>query len=405
MTTLTLREWSSTAAVPLARGQVDGLRTVFKATVQPASGRDGCYDVSTAGTVGAAQFGDLSVVVVPKLPITRLLFLLGYAADPSFGPNDAELDTRPELVGGVIRLFTMLAERAMRGGVLRGYRTIDAELPTVRGRIDLAEQLRRRPGMQLPLSVRFQEHDENIVENQLLLAATTMLQRVATHDRTARRLLHRIRELLQNVDSVHYPPAGVPIVTWTRLNQHLRPAVELARLLVQMQSPEVAAGTTRTPGLTIDMAVLFEAFVRTAMREALGVDDHRFPTGKQCPLLWLDEHHHIRLEPDLSYWTGATCTFIGDVKYKRDTGPGHNDDLYQLLAYATAARLPEATLIYALGPSTPRTHTVPGPSVRLRIEHLDLSVPPTALLSQLARIARRVPAGPPGTAPMSLAAR
>ena len=45
----------------------------------------------------------------------------------------------------------------------------------------------------------------------------------------------------------------------------------------------------------------------------------------------------MRLAPDLSWWDGPTCTFVGDAKYKNITGERvPNADLYQLLAYATA---------------------------------------------------------------------
>jgi 5-methylcytosine-specific restriction enzyme subunit McrC len=391
MTTLTLREWSITEAVALTAPQVDALRSVFKATVQPTLGRDEGFDVATSGTVGAAQVGDITVVVTPKVPISRVMFLLGYAADPSFRPEDADLGALPDIVSGVTRLFTTLTERALNRGVLRGYRTIETEMHTVRGRIDLAQQLRRRPGLELPLAVRFQEHDDDILENQLLLNAANLLRRAGTRDTTARNMLHRIGSLLQDVTVIHFPPSAVPAVEWTRLNQHLRPAVELARLLLQFQSPDVLAGATRTPGLTIDMAAIFETFVRAAMREALDADEQSFPTGSKCPPLWLDRQQHIALEPDLSYWSGSTCTFIGDVKYKRNSGSGHNDDLYQLFAYATAAALPQATLIYADGPPTPRTHTVPGVDIQLHVEHLDLNVQPDAVLSQIDRLAVRIP--------------
>lgn len=61
-----------------------------------------------------------------------------------------------------------------------------------------------------------------------------------------------------------------------------------------------------------------------------------FPPGSAGPRLHLDRQAIVALEPDPSLWKGGRCRFVGDVKYKRDTGGGHNDDLYQLLAYATA---------------------------------------------------------------------
>ncbi len=99
-----------------------------------------------------------------------------------------------------------------------------------------------------------------------------------------------------------------------------------------------------------------------------------------CPSTsWLSTlHGRVKLKPDLGYRTANGWQFIGDVKYKRDdSGSGTNPDLYQLLAYATATRLPEATLIYADGPPTPRHHVVPTAGVTLNVRHLDLTQEPS----------------------------
>jgi len=37
--------------------------------------------------VGSTRIGDLKIRVHPKIPITRLLFLLGYSRDPRFRPT------------------------------------------------------------------------------------------------------------------------------------------------------------------------------------------------------------------------------------------------------------------------------------------------------------------------------
>jgi 5-methylcytosine-specific restriction enzyme subunit McrC len=222
MTTLQLREWSTTPALALSPPQRDALRGVFGALVQPNAGGTDTYDVTPGNTIGAVQVDGVTLLVEPKIPIARVLFLLGYAVDPSgIGTGDAQLGAAPDVVSGVTRLFTTLTERALRRGLLSGYRTVDADLHTVRGRIDLAEQLRRRPGVELPLAVRFQEYDEDIQENRLLLAATNVLRRLALRDVTARRTLHRLSDTLQNVTPVYYPPSALPPITWTRLNQHL----------------------------------------------------------------------------------------------------------------------------------------------------------------------------------------
>lgn len=391
MPTLTFREWTTRTQVPLTSAQRDALRVRLKATVQPSPGGEGLYDVTPGNTVGAIQVGDATLLVEPKIAISQVLFLLGYTADPAgWEPSAAELDASAGLVAGVTALFTTVCDRALRRGLLTGYHSVETDLTTVRGRIDLAEQLRRRPGLDLPLAVRYTEHDDDIVENQLLLAAATRLTGLPVHAAATRHRLHRILDSLQTVTAVHFPPSRVPEVTWNRLNAHYRPAVDLARLLLRLRSPDLQAGGTRTADLTLDLAALFEEFVRTALREALGVPSAVFPSGDECPPLALDYARKVRLKPDLSFWRRGRCSFVGDVKYKRDPGPGRSADLYQLLAYATATELPEALLIYAHGPEEPHTHQVRHADIQLRISHLDLAQPPAQLLQQLDLIAAAI---------------
>ena len=93
---------------------------------------------------------------------------------------------------------------------------------------------------------------------------------------------------------------------------------------------------------------VFEDFVIVALREALGLSAIIFTQGASGKLLHLDEARRVRLEPDMSWWEGSFCTFVGDVKYKRLTG-NKNADLYQMLAYLAATDLQSGLLVYAAG--------------------------------------------------------
>jgi 5-methylcytosine-specific restriction enzyme subunit McrC len=261
----------------------------------------------------------------------------------------------------------------------------------VRGRIDLARQLRLRPGLDIPLAVRYAEYDADILENQLLLAAGILLHGLPTRDTGASRRLRRIvTGLAAETTFTPFHPAAVPAVTWTRLNGHYRAAVELARLILAQASPHLSIGTQPVSGLTMSLASVFERFVRAALATALTVPDQAFPDGQHCPVISLDVAGRIRLQPDLSWWHAGHCRFVGDVKYKRDSGGGRNDDLYQLHAYATATGLSHATLVYAEGPPAPRRHTIPPLGIELSVEHLDLTQPPSVILDQVQALAERI---------------
>lgn len=386
MTQLTFREHRTESGVSLTPRQATLLRTRFGCQVDPAGER---YDVHAKHSVGAIMDGNTTIVVRPKLAITRVLFLIARAIDPAWD-GDAELTEARSLTDAVVMLFGALCDRALRNGVLRGYRGHDERLHTVRGRIDFAEQLRATPGRDLPLAVSYQEHDEDILENRLLLAAHTVVSALPAHAESTRRALVRLRRAVADVTPVRYDPAHVPPVTWTRLNEHYRPAVELARFILAGAETDLDAGHVHAPGLVVNMATVFERFVRNSVRHALGVTEREFRSGAAAALP-LDAARRLFIEPDLSRWIDGRCRFVGELKYRYDrTDRGYAPNLYQTLAYATAAGVPDALLLYADGPSVGTTHHLVHAGVRIHVRHLDLGLPPAELLSQIRALAHHI---------------
>jgi 5-methylcytosine-specific restriction enzyme subunit McrC len=137
------------------------------------------------------------------------------------------------------------------------------------------------------------------------------------------------------------------------------------------------------------MTDVFEKFVRTTIRRALGLDELDFPTGADSAL-HLDHRRVLHVQPDLSRWVDGRCRFVGELKYRLDSGHGDAQHLYQTLAYATAANLPDATLIYADGPHHGTTHVLPTAGIRIHVRHLDLNVELDQLLSQIDALAHHI---------------
>ncbi|MBK9741416.1 MAG: hypothetical protein IPO93_18505 [Actinobacteria bacterium] len=245
MKTILLREYERRDTVQLEPAVCEVLRTVFKATVQPSLTTPGAVDIALADVVGTAAAGDSMIIVQPKIAISQVLFMLAYTADPStWRADDVDLGTYDDVNAGLASLFAQVSERALRRGVLHGYHEVADDSFTVRGRIDLAQQLRSRPGLDTPLAVRYAEYDADILENRLLLAAGLVLHALRTRDADATRRLRRvIAGLAAETTFTRFHPAAVPTVTWTRLNIHYRSAVELARLILAQASPHLSAGT------------------------------------------------------------------------------------------------------------------------------------------------------------------
>ena len=394
MVDIDLTEYQKSAPVALTVDARDALREAVKSlTIEPALGLEGAYVLTPGSTVGAVELGDLSVVIAPKIPMKQVLSLALYAMDASdlwqkLPFNFAGEEALPDLLA---RALADAARRAFLRGLLHGYRTEEEALYGVRGRIRFDEQLRRRFGLPLPVEVRYDEFTEDILENRLVNAAAGRLAAMRLRSPTARRELGWIAGTLADVSTVEYAPNHVPEVIFDRLNGHYRQVVTLARLVLQHSAFQSSRGAVRAIGFLFDMDDVFQRFLTRALREKLGLSDRAFRSDKKLPKITLDEAKSVGLEPDLSWWEGDRCVFVGDAKYKNLTGKNvPNDDLYQLLAYATALRLPGGLLIYAKGEANVGTYQVSNTDKSLEVAALDLSGNFGQVLQSVGDLAKRV---------------
>lgn len=348
------------------------------------------YLVRPANLVGVAVVAGIEVWIRPKVAIDRLLFLLGYAlSGKRWQDTHVRLAEEPYLLPAVAEAFVRQADRALREGVLHGYREVEASLPVLRGRIRESDQLRRRYGFPVPLEVRFDEFTVDIAENQLLLTATQRLQRLP---RLSREVRHGLLRVAGRLDGVTPAAAGRPLPTWrpTRLNARYHAAARLAEMVLRATSMELSPGLLQVDGFLVNMPQLFEDFVTVALGEEIERRGGR--TQRQAPT-WLDEADSVRMKPDL-VWTSAAGAPRGviDAKYKAEKPAGFPQaDLYQLLAYCTALDLPVGHLVYAKGSGeTERRHVIRGKGVEIVQHVLDLAQAPDRLLRQIKRIAATV---------------
>ena len=188
----------------------------------------------------------------------------------------------------------------------------------------------------LPVEVRYDEFTDDILENRLVRAATARLGAMPLRSGEARRGLGWTAGMLDNVSPVEFPRHSVPEVDFDRLNEHYREVVALSRLVLRHSAFESGRGEVRASGFLMDMNKVFQEFVTVALREAIGLSESVF---RERQVDSLDVDGRVHLKPDLTWWLGGRCVFVGDAKYKNVTGERvPNADLYQMLAYVTRAR-------------------------------------------------------------------
>lgn len=387
---LVLVEHQPSAPVELTVSQRDALRQLVPGlSISPEPGAVNRYVLTSGSTVGAARLGDLLVELQPKVGLAPVLFLVSYALNPR-GWRDAPAPlSGGTLAEAIVDVFSRAVAHALRPGLLHGYRGQDDTLTTVRGRVRFGEQMRRQAGLPLPVEVSYDDFTPDVLENRVLRTATDVLGRMRLRHQDSRTAAARLHQQLAGIEPLplsRHPPEP----TWTRLNQRYRPAVALARLIIASGGLEARLGPHDTHAFLLDMNQVFERFVRVALREALRLDATRFPAPSQARQTWLDRQRRIALQPDLSWWSGTTCLFVGDCKYKRPAGSIPNADVYQMLAYLTAFHLEQGLLLYARDEGLPADVAVEAATKYVHVRDIDIAQAPAAVLAQVATAARLV---------------
>lgn len=378
-----LREYHKSRVSDLTIAQAAAIAEVLKhADVSPT--RDnGVFEIRPHAIVGAANVGDLEIHVLPKIPLSNLLFMVSYAVDPRGWRDDlANFQAVDSVVEAIIPAFVRMVHTAVGRGMLHGYRDEHDSLLSVRGRIHMGEQVRRRHGVLVPVEVGYDDYTVDIVENRLLKAGLFALSRMRLRSPAVARVLHHALGLFVQVELQHWRHRQLPRLHYTRLNEHYRPAIELARMILDSTALDAGSGDCRANAFLLDMNKVFEAFVYRGLLEALGVSEHVF---QRCHKgLTLDTGNQIGLEPDLSWWENGQCRFVGDVKYKQlDEESFKQPDMYQMLAYMTATGLRESMLLYAGTNCTMSSFTFRHTGASVQVRTLNLAVPPRELLNEI----------------------
>ena len=269
------------------------------------------------------------------------MFLIAYAMDPKNWWRDPfEFARDDDVLEAIALAFAHRTRQAIQRGLLQGYRREEDALHTVRGRVRFGDQISRRFGIPLPIEVAFDEFTEDIEKNRLLKTAIHRLGHTFIRSPATRQELRALRPAFTMVGLGSYRRGALPEVQYSRLDEHYRPAVELARLIIENTSLELFRGKVAGAAFLIDMNKVFEQFLYVALGEALGLRERQWKHEKS---LTLDEAGRISMKPDLSWWPSGTAgngsqpIFVGDAKYKKLEAAG---------AIRARRHLPDARLLH-----------------------------------------------------------
>ena len=375
----------------------------------------GRKDLRARGVVGVIVAQGCQLEILPKIDgfsdattadkatlRHRLIHMLAVAQDIRIdaGPLARlgwQNDTLLELL---IRLFCGKLVEAVKQGMPRKYVGVEADLPTLRGRLDTMQQFGRLAVSPHKLACRYDELSPDHALNQVMKAAVSRLARLARASDN-QRVLHELAFAYADIGEVPTKALRWDAIVLDRTNRRWRELVTLAKMLLGDRHQQTSAGVGEGHALLFEMNVLFEQYVARLLKRGLAGSGLRVSLqGGLRSCLFDGEIGRFQTRPDILIRSGSDIVLIVDTKWKRISGRIDDpkmgisqSDVYQVMAYGQLYECDRTMLLYPHhhdldGSVVERSYSVgsPGHLRRLDVATIDVTLAPVRLVERLARI-------------------
>lgn len=266
--------------------------------------------------------------------------MIQHALDLNFrevGPASLQVFNAP-LSEWVMQQFLLGLDHLIKRGLRLDYQCIEEEARFLRGRLDVARQMRQPPGRQHHFQIKHDLFLPDRPENRLLKLA---LERVcaSTQDAGNWRLANELRSMLLEIPASTNAKTDFRQWRCDRLMAHYEPIRPWCELILNQQMPMAVSGDWNGISLLFPMEKLFERYVASCLRRQLSSAATLESQVARRFLCLHDGGRMFRLEPDLLITQGKH-QWVLDTKWKLlDAANKENKyglsqaDFYQVFAY------------------------------------------------------------------------
>lgn len=310
--------------------------------------------VRLAGFCGLVSLGGRMVEVLPKAGSRgALIRMIQRVYDLSITSWEGGLQSLAQgvLLDVFIAGFCRQLEDQLPRGLVHRYVDQQDDLTTLRGKLDLAAQL-RRPPMAVPrLACRYSEFQVDNLVNRLIKVVLVRLH-LWTRNPRLKAQVRILEGTFVDVSSVL--PAVIP---WETLTQdHTASAwkglLTQCRWFLEGTSPNLHAGPQAGLNLLFDMEKLFEAFIAKELKTLFSLQGIQVLAQKPRKYLINDSQGKavFQMKPDITLQHQGKNLAILDTKWKvleegKKQGVSQAD-LYQLFTYAKTYDVDQVALVY-----------------------------------------------------------
>lgn len=259
---------------------------------------------------------------------------------PFFEGNAADLRAHEmPLYELLLRCFLEQVTTIVRKGVARTYVSKQDNLVFLRGKLQIAEHLRRNSYNASRVYCEFDEYEANRPINRLIKGALEIVACLAT-DIENQQICRELLYWFDDVPATTSHTLDFQRMQRDRLIQHYAPAMPLCKLILENLNPLTQQGDYRVVSMLFPMERVFEDFVAAKLPDQL----RSWRVSPQIKQRALVESHlgktMFKLMPDLVFSRGNDKV-IGDTKWKLidETSRSKNygisqSDIYQLFGYS-----------------------------------------------------------------------
>jgi 5-methylcytosine-specific restriction enzyme subunit McrC len=246
------------------------------------------------------------------------------------------------------QLARKLTERA-EAGLHRSYRERTDSGPFLQGRLDLSTHLREPQCRKDQLHCRYEEFTIDVLCNQVPRAAAERVLASPLLSDGVRAALRRALIPFREVGLVALSPNWFLEASADRLTEAYHPLFDVCRLLLEGLEPGKQSGPIPGPAFLLDMDRVFERYVTAGVMGAF-IANNSYTVSVQASHLVnrpASGQPNIHVRPDVTIEIDGQTRTVIDAKWKRHAGcPIMTEDVYQVLAYATALGARHAVLVY-----------------------------------------------------------
>lgn len=283
--------------------------------------------------VGVIGTEAVQLTIEPKIPLRHFIHLLQHTQSlPRFGEERVWLSGEWTIIDLLCAWFLNAAEAVFRRGLLSDYVERREDLAAPRGRINVLGTAAHYYNGRVCFDCEYDEFDEDIAINRVLLAAAMAIRR---NPLVLGELRTRARRAAFRLDGVGDLKEGDLTVEVDSRTKGYATGLLLAKAILLSETRSFEHGNRTGWAFLIPTPILIELAIRKIVQR-------RIPEGAVQKRGLTLRNKVMTVNPDLVF--ERHCA-VGDVKYKHFTDGWPRADLYQSVAFAAAFEVERACVV------------------------------------------------------------